>query len=196
MTKGAAMMTRSAAGAGLLLLAALAMPGCLFIRTTEHLITLKEDGSGDARMRLIDIRSDAQSDSLLARDYSVMMASIEKEGIEEFERGGRKVTSKQFFASGDTLTAEITYTFPNLNEVEGLKFHRNEMFVVVNEGREIVKTNGDVQSWLKGAKRIVWPRNAKHLMYLISEKKIPPARSLAPLYLKYGYSLPPSPETH
>jgi len=61
---------------------------------------------------------------------------------------------------------------------------------VVNEGREIERTNGSVESWVKGAKRIVWPRNAKHLMYQITEKKIPPARSLAPLYLKYGYSLP------
>ena len=190
MTGGAAMISRTAAQAGLLVLAALVLPGCLLIRTTDHMITLKKDGSGDARMRLIDIRSDAQSDSLVARDYAVMMASIEKEGIEEFERGGRKVTSKQFFASGDTLTAEITYTFPNLNEVEGLKFRRDEMFVVVNEGREIVKTNGDVQSWMKGSKRIVWPRDTKHLMYRISEKKLPPARSLAPLYLKYGYSLP------
>jgi len=141
-------------------------------------------------MRLIDIRSDAQSDSLFARDYSVMMTSVEKEGIEEFERGGRKVTSKQFSASGDTLTAEITYTFPNLNEIEGLKFRRNEMFIVVNDGREIEKTNGSVESWMKGSKRIVWPRETTRLMYRISEKKLPPTRSLAPLYLKYGYALP------
>jgi len=184
------MTRRIAARAGLPLLAALLLPGCLLIRTTEHWVTLKPDGSGDAKLRLVDIRTDAPTDSLAARDYSVMMTSIEKEGIEEFERGGRKVTSKQFIASGDTLTAEITYTFPNINEVEGLKFRHNEMFLVVNEGREIVKTNGSVESWVKGAKRIVWPRDARHLMYQISEKKMPAARSLAPLYLKYGYTMP------
>ena len=183
-------VTRTAALSGLLLLAAAAMPGCLLIGTTEHWIVLKENGSGEARLRLVDIRSDAQTDSLLARDYSVMMASVQKEGIEEFERGGRKVTSKGFTASGDTLIAELTYTFPNLNEIEGLKVRRDEMFVVVNEGREIVKTNGSVKSWVKGAKRIVWPRDARRLMYQITEKKLPAARSLAPLYLKYGYNMP------
>jgi len=184
------MTTRRAAQAGLLLCAAVLLPGCLLIRTTEHWITIKKDGSGDARLRLIDIRSDAPTDSILARDYSVMMTSVEKEGIDEFERGGRKVTSKQFSASGDTLTAELTYTFPNLNEVEGLKFRKDQMFLVVNQGREVEKTNGDVQSWLKGSKRIVWPRNATHLMYRITETKLPPTRSLAPLYQKYGYALP------
>jgi hypothetical protein len=166
------------------------LPACLLIRTTEHRIKLNENGSGEAMMRLIDIRSDAPTDSALARDYSVMMASIQKEGVTKFEQGGRKVTSKQFYASGDTLTAEIIYTFPNLDQVEGLKIRKDELFVVVNDGREIVRTNGKVKSWVRGSRRIVWPRDAKRLMYQVSEKALPGAVSLAPLYLKYGFNSP------
>jgi hypothetical protein len=166
------------------------LPACLLIQTTEHRIKLNDNGSGEATMRLIDIRSDAPTDSALARDYSVMMASIQKEGLTEFEQGGRKVLSKRFYAGGDTLTAEINYTFPNLDQIEGLKVKKDELFVVVHEGREIVKTNGKVRSWAHGSQRIVWPRDAKRLMYQIREKTLPKSVSLAPLYLKYGYTSP------
>ena len=176
---------------GALTVAALLLPGCLLIRTTEHRIKLTEKGSGEAMMRLIDLRSDAVNDSVLNRDYSVMMTSVQKEGITEFERGGRKVTATRFFAGGDTLTAEIFYTFPALDQVEGLKMNKDELFVVVTQGREVVRTNGSVESWARKSQRIVWPRDAKLLTYVITEKKMPPAtRSLAPLYQKFGYSLP------
>jgi hypothetical protein len=169
---------------------ALLLPACLLIRTTEHRLKLNPNGSGEGLMRLVDIRSDGRSDSALARDYAVMMASVQKEGVAEFEQGGRKVVSKQFYAGGDTLNAEIVYTFPNLEQVEGLKVKKDELFVVVNEGREIVKTNGSVKSWIRGSQRIVWPRDAKRLMYQISEKTLPAGVSLAGLYLKYGYNIP------
>jgi hypothetical protein len=169
---------------------AVVLPSCLLIRTTEHRIRLNEKGSGEAMIRLIDIRSDGKTDSALARDYSIMMASVQKEGVVEFEKGGRKVTSKQFSASGDTLSAEIIYTFPDLDQVEGLKVKKDELFVVVSDGREIVRTNGSVQSWTRNARRIVWPRNAKRLMYQIREKTFPESVSLAPLYVKFG-STPP-----
>ena len=166
------------------------LPACLLIRTTEHRIKLNENGGGEAIMRLVDIRSDAPTDSALARDYSVMMASIQKEGLTEFERGGRKVLSKRFYAGGDTLTAEISYTFPHLEQIEGLKVSKDELFVVVHAGREIVRTNGKVRSWVRGSQRIVWPRDAKRLMYQIREKTLPKSVSLAPLYRKYGYTIP------
>jgi hypothetical protein len=166
------------------------LPACLLIQTTEHRIKLNENGSGEATMRLIDIRSDAPTDSALARDYSVMMASVQKEGLTEFEQGGRKVLSKRFYASGDTLTAEINYTFPTLDQIEGLKVKKDELFVVVHEGREIVRTNGKVRSWVRGSQRIVWPRDAKRLMYQIREITLPKSVSLAPLYMKYGYTIP------
>ena len=147
---GAAMtMSRIASSATLVAAMAFFLPACLLVRTTEHHIKLNKNGSGEGVMRLIDIRSDGRTDSLVARDYAVMMASIEKEGVVEFEKGGRKVTSKQFFAAGDTLSAEISYTFPNLSQVEGLKLRKDEMFVVVNKGREIIRTNGSVESWVK-----------------------------------------------
>ena len=185
-------MKISGIAGSLVLSAALAvfLPACLQIRMTEHRIRLNDDGSGKAMMRLIDIRSDGPTDSALARDYSVMMASIQKEGVTEFEQGGRKVLSKRFYASGDTLTAEIIYTFPGLEQVEGLKVKEDELFVVVAEGREIVSTNGKVRSWVRGSQRIVWPRDAKRLVYQIHEKAMPKAVSLAPLYLKYGFTNP------
>lgn len=67
---------------------------------------------------------------------------------------------------------------------------KDELFVVVSDGREIVRTNGSIQSWTKTSHRIVWPRNAKHLVYQIREKTLPESVSLAPLYLKFGSNPP------
>lgn len=98
----------------ILLAAGVLFQGCLLVRTTEHRIKLNDGGGGEAYMRLTDIRSDGVTDSARFHDFGVMMASAELEGIKDFERNGRKVTSKQFLMNGDTLSAEITYTFTEL----------------------------------------------------------------------------------
>ena len=168
----------------LLLLLSL-FPGCLLVRITEQRVKLNDDGSGDALMRLIDIRSDGVNDSLIVRDFGIMMASSEREGIDDFERTGRKVTSKQFVVRGDTLSAEIAYTFSSLTAIEGLHATKDELFVVVGEGREVTKTNGKVGVWDRNTTRIMWDRDAKRLMFQIREKTLPPSTSLASLYLNY-----------
>jgi len=170
----------------MLLASGILLQGCLLIRTTEHRIKINDGGGGEAYMRLTDIRSDGVTDSARIRDFGVMMASAELEGIKDFERDGRKVTSKQFLMNGDTLSAEITYTFTDLETLEGVKIKEDEIFVVVNEGREIVRTNGKIRSWERGAQRIVWPIDAKRIMYQIRERSLPPSVSLAALYMRYN----------
>lgn len=164
-----------------------ALPGCLLIRTTEHRIQFKSDGSGEALMRLVDIRSDGATDSARIRDFGVMMASVEKEGAQAFEKEGRRIVSTQFMVRGDTLDAEISYTFPKFDSVEGLKKMDDELFVVVNAGREILRTNGKIKPWEHNSTRIVWPKDARRLMYQIREKTLPASTSLAALYLRYGH---------
>jgi hypothetical protein len=166
------------------LIVACLLPGCILIRTTEHRIVINEDGSGEAVLRLIDLRSDETQDSLIIRDFDVMVSSYENEGIADFEKGGRKVTGKQFFLRGDTLVAEIRYTFPSLAAVEVLRLAPQEIYVVVNQEREVVRTNGTIESWQDSQQRIRWPRDARRIFYQIREKTIPPSVSLAALYQK------------
>jgi hypothetical protein len=170
----------------ILLTAGVLLQGCLLIRTTEHRIKLNDGGGGEAYMRLTDIRSDGVTDSARIRDFGVMMASAELDGIKDFERNGRKVTSKQFMVNGDTLSAEITYTFTQLEMLEGIKIKDDEIFVVVNDGRDIVRSNGKIKSWERGSQRIVWPIDTKRIMYQIRERSLPPSVSLAELYIRYN----------
>jgi hypothetical protein len=160
------------------------LPGCLLVGTTEVRVRLNDDGSGEAVMRLVDIRSDAESDSAVVHDFQVLMSSLDQREVPDFEAHGRKVTRKQFLVQGDTLIAEVVYTFTSVEAVEGLRVRDDEMYLVVGEGRDLVKTNGKVRTGEKGAIRVVWAKDAKRLMYQIREKSIPPSRSLAPLYLK------------
>jgi len=156
--------------------------GCILIQTTEHRINLKPDGSGEAVLRLIDIRTDEMTDSLAEQDCRIMLTSFDREGIEEFEANGRKVVNRQFFVRDDTLNAEIDYTFDNTAAVEGLHVTNDELYLVVKDDRTIVKTNGRIEVWQAGAHRIVWERNAERLIFRISEQKLPPSRSLASFY--------------
>lgn len=170
-------------GGVLLLVSMLAgLSGCILIRTTEHRISINDDGSGEAVLRLIDLRSDETADSLVRRDFRVMMSSFEREGIEDFSRRGRTVARKIMYAREDTLMAEISYTFESLDAVEGLHVTERELYVVVAGSRDVIRTNGRVEEWQDDARRIVWTRNARRLLFQIREKTLPPSVSLAPLY--------------
>ncbi len=160
----------------------LLVPGCILIRTTEHRITINEDGSGDAVLRLIDLRSDETVDSLIQRDFRIMLSSYESEGQEKFERDGRRISEKRLYARADTLYAEISYSFASLMDIDGLHVTETELYVVVPDGREVVRTNGRVAPWRGEDRRIVWKRDSRRLLFQIREKNLPPSTSLARLY--------------
>ena len=180
-------MSSSRISSTLLLLVALAIvcwsiPGCLIVRITDHRIRINDDGSGEALLRLVDIRSDAKVDSLVLRDYERLKIALGKEENVDFEHDGRKITRKNLYVSGDTLIGEIAYTFPSLTGVYGLHVSHDRLFIVVPEGREILRTNGKVEVLAGNSTRISWDSDAKRLMFQIREKDFPPGKSLAPYY--------------
>ncbi len=158
------------------------LSGCILIRTTEHRISVNADGSGEAVLRLIDLRSDEMTDSLVQRDFRIMISSYEKEGAEQFTKQGRTITSKKLFTVADTLNAEIAYTFTQLAALEGMHITDTEIYVVVPATRRVVRTNGQMKPWSDNAVRIVWKRDARRLLYQITENTMPPSTSLARFY--------------
>lgn len=168
-----------------LIVLSVCVSGCLVVRTSENRIRLDEDGSGEAVLRLIDIRSDAVTDSGITADFNSMMTDYDRSSGEEFERDGRKITSRHFTVHGDTLIATITYTFPSLGSVEGLRVTGDEMFFVVEPGREVVSTNGSTRSGEGDRVEIVWDHDARYLVYQVREKSLPPSVSLASRYTNY-----------
>lgn len=173
---------RTVAAPLLVLAVLMIVPGCILIRTTEHRISVNEDGSGEAILRLVDLRSDELADSLVQRDFRIMMSSYEKEGAEQFSRQGRTITEKKLFTIADTLYAEIGYRFEQLAALEGMHVTDEEIYVVVPATRRVVRTNGKVQPWTSEAVRIVWKRDARRLLYQITENSLPPSTSLARFY--------------
>lgn len=162
--------------------------GCLHVRVTEHRIILNDKGGGEARLLLTDIRSDAPTDSLVKEDFAKMMVVYDGHGIQDFERKGRMVRSKRLIANGDTLKGELTYAFESMLAIEGLHVQRDKMFIIVEKGRVIERTNGSVEDWEGTTRRIVWPVSERRLMYRIREEALPRSVSLAPLYRKYTHT--------
>lgn len=163
----------------------LVIPGCIVVGTSEHIITLKEDGSGEGIIHLIDIRSDARSDSLIHVDFDELMKAYGAERVGEFERYGRKITTKQLRLRGDTLMAEIIYTFNSLDAIDGVRATKDEIMLVFGQDREVLRTNGKTGRTEGGGTQITWNRDSKRLMYEVREKRLPPSISLAPLYRRY-----------
>jgi hypothetical protein len=158
-------------------------PSCVIVGITEHRVEFRKDGTGKAWLRLTDIRSDGATDSAVARDFAIMMDSFEKEGIDDFEKGGRTVTDRRFIVHGDTLSAEIEYIFDALQAIEGLNATEEAIFIIVPAGREVVLTNGKIGVGEGGSLRIVWDRHAETILYNIREKGSLPGVSLASHYV-------------
>jgi hypothetical protein len=173
---------RTAAAVLLVLAVIMALPGCIVIRTTEHRISVNEDGSGEAVLRLIDLRSDEMADSLVQHDFRIMISSYEKEGAEQFSRQGRTITGKRMYTVADTLVAEIGYRFEQIASLEGMHVTGDEVYVVVPATKHVARTNGKIQPWTRDAVRIVWKRDARRLLYQITENSLPPSTSLARFY--------------
>ncbi len=171
------------ARAAMLMIAATLAQGCIVIRSTEQRVWFKKDGSGEGIMRLIDIRSDETTPEGLKADFESMMKLYLETGLEDFENSGRKVTGKNLYVSGDTLIAEIRYTFTNVASLDEMRFTNDETFVVVPAGKVIVRHNGSVESYFGDSQRIVWDRDTPRIMYQVAEKSLPRSTSLARTYL-------------
>lgn len=158
------------------------LSGCLFVRETEHRIRVNEDGGGEAWVRLIDIRSDGTTDSSVTADLEDMLASFEMEVDKEFERRGRTLVAKKLLLGGDTLNAELRYSFGRLTAIEGLLVTSEELAIIVSREREIVRTNGTVTAWHQNTQKISWPRDSARLLYRVRERVVPPSVMLGPKY--------------
>lgn len=169
-------------GLSALMLSAVFGPGCLLVVTTEHRIKLNDNGSGEGRLILTDIRSDGTTDSARAADLALLVSIHDSAAGAQFERRGRTLTQRRLFTHGDTLSGEIFYTFRTPLAVDGLAWTREGFSIVIPAGADIVKTNGEVEDWLGGAKRIRWDLDARRLMYRVCERQVRPSVSLSALY--------------
>jgi hypothetical protein len=172
--------TRLAAAA----LCALMFGGCLLVRTTEHRIHLNGDGSGDAVMRFVDIRSDGETDSTVTGDFDELMTKLSDSTGGGFETGTRTITARRLVLDADTLNGEMAYEFAGFGDVEGLRITDDALSVLVSPERVVVKTNGTIEERSEGGVRIVWDRDARELQYEISERFVRPSTSLAGMYRK------------
>lgn len=160
----------------------LTLSGCLLIHTTEHRVQLRADGSGEALLRLVDIRSDGETDSAAALDLEGLIMAMKDERRPEFERNGRRITTKQMFARGETLIVEVAYTFPALDAVEGLRLVDDELVIVVSPEREVISTNGRMEKDENGSVHIAWDADERRLQFAIRERQLPRSSSLGRLY--------------
>ncbi|HEY4644015.1 MAG TPA: hypothetical protein VIH68_04785 [Bacteroidota bacterium] len=162
--------------------AALGINGCILVSAVDHQIRVNGNGSGVAVITFLDLRSDGLDDSTYFDDMNVLLDLLGREEIEEFEKDGKEILKKEFLLSGDTLSLRVEYEFKNLQTIEGVRETNEEIFFVVNESRQIVRTNGNIKGDPSGGKRMVWQTGSRFLSYLVKDAIPPKGRSLAQAY--------------
>jgi len=168
---------------GLMLLPVL--PGCLLVGRTEHRVEVSADGSAVVRVRYIDLRSDGETDSAVARDMEIFLDSFAAAGHGERLPPGMRLLGKRLMLEGDTLVAEVELAAPNLGLVDGLSLQDGRPTVVVPAGEQITWTNGAISRWHDGGLRIQWSASAPHLAFDVQPVPLSATRSLAPLYREH-----------
>ncbi len=165
-----------------LLTAILGFHGCIMISAVEHRIKVNPDGSGIAVITFLDFRSDAVDDSVYAEDFNLLLDVLAEETIKEFETDGKKILRKELYLSGDSLSLRVEYEFRSLRSIEGIRLSNDEIFFMVDEWRQILRTNGVVENESWGGKRMVWKAGTRQLSYLVEDVVPLKGRSLSQAY--------------
>jgi hypothetical protein len=177
------MFTRQFGLWSILLCGATFLPGCLVIRTSEHIVTIGANGSGEGIIHLVDIRSDEPADSLVRRDFDALMLAYKSPTVKEFEQDGRRIVSRRLRTRGDTLDAEIAYTFSSpTGALVGLRMLPDRFVLTFGADRQIVRTNGSTQKTESGGTQITWDSDVRRMTFEVREKVMPASVSLAALY--------------
>lgn len=162
------------------------MEGCLVFQKMSYVIDLESNTKGKATVYIYDIMSNPlDSDDFSADQKNLFEYSLKsKEFLSQMASEGRNIKTRDLFLSGDTLNAKVTFTFEELNKVEGITYEDGFFYLTLTPEDSVVSTNGEVINSNK-YKRILWDSNAKQLTFemLGYEKKEPEFKTLSP-YLK------------
>ncbi|HKB86515.1 MAG TPA: hypothetical protein VKD08_10120 [Ignavibacteriaceae bacterium] len=154
------------AAAGILLV--LNLSGCIDFYKVSYEINLETSDKGTAIVHLYDLRSDAEKEKDFETDKeNIFQFALKSDDfLQSMKQEGKNIQSRQLFASGDTLNANVVYTFDSITSVENMQHDAGFFYLTLEPTDSVIATNGEIIS-SKDRKRILWDKSMKTLTFEI-----------------------------
>ncbi len=140
--------------------------GCLTIENKEYRIKLRNDHSGEATIRFVNIHSESEDSTDISADDFRQLIEFYLEGNQfEADNPGIQNVRKRLFDNNGVLTGEVTFSFDSLAAVRLFRYDRSSpyMYLAGNplSREQLVETNGTRgPEWMPV---VFWPEDATEL---------------------------------
>ena len=169
-----------------LLLLALLIIGCLQPITKEYSFHLKPDGSGNGKIRFVDICSvDAEGEEGVVEDFDLLINDYVQGNYFEEENAQLNVTDKKLFEENGILVGEITFEFASLTDAGLFRYDECDccpiMLIELTLGETIGQSNGKLADGVDGI--YLWDKDESDISFsTVFEATDSGKVSLLPMY--------------
>jgi hypothetical protein len=146
------------------LLVTLPLIGCLTVEFKEYRIKLKNGTSGEATIKFINILSESDDTTSVAReDFQLLIDSYVAGTKFERENPGYRNVKKRLFEENGVLCGEVSFLFDSLATVRFFRFDKDSpyMYYATNplSSEVLVETNGiEGEKWMP---IVFWKRDER-----------------------------------
>jgi len=142
--------------------------GCIDFYKVSYEINLQTADKGTATVHLYDLRSDAVKEMDFETDKQNIFdfALKSDDFLQSMKQEGKKIQSRELYLSGDTLNANVVYTFDSITSVENMQYNSGFFYLTLEPADSVISTNGEIIT-SKDRKRILWDKSMQTLKFEI-----------------------------
>ena len=144
------------------------LSGCIDFYKVSYEINLETPDKGTAIVHLYDLRSDAVKEKDLETDKQniFQFALKSNDFLQSMKQEGKNIQKRELYVSGDTLDANVIYTFDSITSVENMQHDAGFFYLTLEPSDSVISTNGEIIT-SKDRKRILWDKSMKTLKFEI-----------------------------
>lgn len=142
--------------------------GCIDFYKVSYEIKLETPDKGTAYVHIYDLRSDAAKEKDLETDKQNIFQYALKSNdfLQAMKQEGKNIQSRELQVSGDTLDADVVYTFNSITSVENMQHDAGFFYLTLEPTDSVISTNGEIIS-TRDRKRILWDKSMSTLKFEI-----------------------------
>jgi hypothetical protein len=142
--------------------------GCIDFYKVSYEIKLDTPDKGTAYVHIYDLRSDAVKEKDLETDKQNIFQYALKSNdfLQAMKQEGKNIQFREVHVSGDTLDANVVYTFNSIASVENMQHDAGFFYLTLEPTDSVISTNGEIIS-TKDRKRILWDKSMSTLKFEI-----------------------------
>ncbi len=146
----------------------LCLSGCIDFYKVSYEINLETPDKGTAIVHIYDLRTDAAKDKDLETDkQNIFQFALKSDDfLKSMKQEGKIIQSRELYAVGDTLDANVVYKFNSITDVENMQHDAGFFYLTLQPGDSVITTNGQIIA-SKDRKRILWDKSSKNLRFEI-----------------------------